>query len=464
MAFVQRLLVLFGEVPGQRFEHVFEHRAERVVQAVAEHAIGFGLAHGGAHFGIEFGIHRRLPLGIPHPECHQMAHQPVDRIAQRPLAALGGRAILARIVRSRMALGAIGEMFDQRRPGVAARAIGRPVHRSIDRQRIVAIDAQAGNAIADRARGKSRALGAGKARKARNRPLVVDQIEHHRRVVDRGKSQRRVEIALGARSFADKRARDAAVVFDRTRHRPAHRLRILRGQIARNRKQRLRARRIHDRQLPAFELVGAVRENLVDHLGKRIAARDKQALLAIAGKHHVVGRERQRSGDRGRFFAGRFHVEAGLALPLCAHHPRIERAGERHQPQHADQRCRIEPRVPPPVRAIVFTQHADQIEAQRMRGLGRARLVGARLRAGRGDCQMAVIDRIAGAIARLGHVQRQSRQIAFGHPGPAPTTVATGDSAKDGILYRRVIILRHHSAVNRPVHTATGAARCACGW
>ena len=62
-----------------------------------------------------------------------------------------------------MAFGAVGEMLDQRRAAVAARPVGRPLGRGIDGQRVVAVDAQAGDAIADRAGGEGRRLGAGEA-------------------------------------------------------------------------------------------------------------------------------------------------------------------------------------------------------------------------------------------------------------------------------------------------------------
>ena len=210
------------------------------------------------------------------------------------------------------------------------------------------------------------------------------------------------------------------VVLDRAGHRPAHGLRILGRQVARDREHRLVARRIHDRQLPAFQRVGAVREYLVDHFGHRHAAREEHPLLAVTREHHVVARQRHRGRDRGRLFARAFHVETGLALALCAHHSRIERAGQRHQAQHADQRCGIERRIPRAVRTVIIAQHPHHIEAQGMRVDRRARLVGSRLCACRRDRQTAVIDDVARPVARLGHMQRQLWQIAFGHADPAP--------------------------------------------
>ena len=76
-----------------------------------------------------------------------------------------------------MPLGAIGEMLDQRRPLVGAGALGRPFGGGVDRERIVAVDPEPGDAIADCARGKGRRLGAREPREAGDRPLVVDDVE-----------------------------------------------------------------------------------------------------------------------------------------------------------------------------------------------------------------------------------------------------------------------------------------------
>ena len=122
-----------------------------------EDAVLLGFLLRGADLLVEFGVHRRVPLVVPFAERDQMRLQPRDRIAERPLpcASLRG-AVAGRIVRGRMAFGAIGEELDQRRPAVRARAVGRPARRGIDRERVVAVDPQAGDAIADRARGEGR--------------------------------------------------------------------------------------------------------------------------------------------------------------------------------------------------------------------------------------------------------------------------------------------------------------------
>ena len=207
---------------------------------------------------------------------------------------------------------------------------------------------------------------------------------------------------------------DAGITLDRARHRPAHRLRRLGGEIATDREEAVLLARIHDRQLAALQLVAPVRIDLVDHLDQGIAALDQDALLAIAGEDHVVARQRHRSGHAGRLLAGALHVEAGLALPLPAEHPLVESAGHGHVAEHRAQRFGIELGIPGPMRAIVVAQHADQAIGEIAHRFGRTGLVRARLLAGLAHIDMAEIHRVAGAEFGFGNMQRQSGRIVPG--------------------------------------------------
>ncbi|KIT99872.1 hypothetical protein QU38_02845, partial [Staphylococcus aureus] len=187
---VQHLLLLFLQVPGDRLEHAFEHRFEGLVHAVAEDAVLFGfLLRRLDQFG-ELEVLRGVARLVPFADGDEMFLQPPDRVAERPGIGLARRTIGGGIVRRRMAFGAISEMLDQRRTLVGPRALGGPFRGGIDRQRVIAVDAQAGNAIADRARGEGGRLGPGETGEARDRPLVVDDVEDDRRLVDRREGQR----------------------------------------------------------------------------------------------------------------------------------------------------------------------------------------------------------------------------------------------------------------------------------
>ena len=139
-----------------------------------------------------------------------------------------------------------------------------------------------------------------------------------------------MEIALGCRTLARPGGGNARIALGGAGHRPAHRLWILSRQIAGHGKEAILAGAIHDRQLTAFKFIAAVREDLVHHLDHRIAAREQDALLAIAREAHILPVQREGGGHGGRLLAGAFHVEAGLALPLRAEHTLVERSGQRH--------------------------------------------------------------------------------------------------------------------------------------
>ena len=360
-------VALLGEVPGQIGEDVGEHRIDVVEMAVAERAQLLQFLLGGADLLAELGLQRRVALLVPFAEPDQMLLQPRDRIAERPglagvLGPVGGR-----IVRGRMALGAIGEELDQGRAQIGARPVGRPAGRGIDGERVIAVHPEAGNAIADRARREGGEIAAGDAAEAGDRPLVVDDVEDHRRAIDAGEGDGVVEIALGGRAVADPAGGDPAVALDRARHRPADRLRILGAEIAGDREEALLPVRIHDRQLAAFQLVALVRVDLVHHLDERIIARDQQALLAIGREAHVLRVHRMRGRDRHRLLAQRLHVEAGLALALGAEHPLVEDPDHQHVAQDAAQLVGVELRIPRADRLAVVVEDADESVAERMR-------------------------------------------------------------------------------------------------
>ena len=150
---------------------VLEHRLDIVVALLGEDAELFGLLLRGADVGVESALASAAWRSSSHsPSAMQMRLQPLDRVAERPRSGFAGGTVAGRIVGGRMALGAIGEELDQRRAGVGPRALGRPARRGIDRERVIAVDAQAGDAIADRARGEGRALGAGDARRSWRSP------------------------------------------------------------------------------------------------------------------------------------------------------------------------------------------------------------------------------------------------------------------------------------------------------
>ena len=318
-------------------EHAVEQAVERLVQAVAQDTVRLGRLLRGADFLGDFAVLRGVALLVPFAQCDQVILQPPDRIAQRPRRRLARRAILGGIVGGGVPLGAIGEMLDQRRALVGPRPLGGPLRGGINRQRVIAVDAQARNAIADRTRGKGRRLRACKTGEAGDRPLVVDDVHDDRRTVDGGEGTGRVEIALRRRTLAAPNRGNAGVALGGRGHRPANGLRILRRQIARDREETSLFRGIHDGQLLAAQPIRAVGIDLVHHVGERPVARDQQPLLAVGGEAHILIIERMGSGDGDRLLAQRLHVEAGLALALRPEHAFVKGAEQHHVAQHPAQ-------------------------------------------------------------------------------------------------------------------------------
>src|SRR4051794_4737460 len=102
---------LFPEVPWHLLEHILEHRVEALLEAIGENAVLLGFLLRGANELGDLLVHRRVTFLVPDAERDDMLLEPGDRIAQRPFHALVGRAVFAWVVRSGVALRAIGEMF-----------------------------------------------------------------------------------------------------------------------------------------------------------------------------------------------------------------------------------------------------------------------------------------------------------------------------------------------------------------
>src|SRR3546814_626353 len=164
----QHLLALFFQMPGHLLEHVLEHRFKGLVHTMAQNAELFRLLLGRLDQLVELLRLRLVPLAIPFAKRFEMLTKPRDRVAERPRGRLIGGAIGARIIRRAVAFAAIGEMLDQRRAVVRPRPIRRPLRRGIDRERVIAVDAQPGDAITDRTRRQGRALATGEARETRS--------------------------------------------------------------------------------------------------------------------------------------------------------------------------------------------------------------------------------------------------------------------------------------------------------
>src|SRR5262249_10860132 len=115
--------------------------------------------------------HARVFLLGPFAELDEVLLEAVHRIAQRPLLAFVRGAVARGVVAGGVAFLAVGEVLDQGRAHVGARALGRPLGGGVDREEIVAVDTQGRDAVADAARGKRRFGAAGDALERADGPL-----------------------------------------------------------------------------------------------------------------------------------------------------------------------------------------------------------------------------------------------------------------------------------------------------
>lgn len=73
-------------MPGHLLEHAVEQRVQRLVEAVAEDAVLLGLLLRTLHLLGELEILRGVAILVPFADRDEMVLQPLDRIADRPLA------------------------------------------------------------------------------------------------------------------------------------------------------------------------------------------------------------------------------------------------------------------------------------------------------------------------------------------------------------------------------------------
>ena len=91
---------------------------------------------------------------------------------------------------------AVGDALDEGRPVAGPCPLDRLAAGRVDRQHVVAVDLQAGEAVGERLLGDGARVGL-LLERDRDRPLVVLDQEHQRHVPDAGEVHRLVEIALG---------------------------------------------------------------------------------------------------------------------------------------------------------------------------------------------------------------------------------------------------------------------------
>src|SRR5215467_8640701 len=142
-----QLLLLRLEVGWHLPEDVLEHR-QRIERGTAgERAVALGLLPGGVDVGLELLLEPRVPLLGPLAQGDQVLLQSRDRIAEGPGAPLLLGAVFRGIVAGRVRAGPVGHELDERRPAAVAGALRGPLGHRVHGEKIVAVDADAGDAV-----------------------------------------------------------------------------------------------------------------------------------------------------------------------------------------------------------------------------------------------------------------------------------------------------------------------------
>src|SRR2546423_4342439 len=280
--------------------------------------------------------------------------------------ALCGRSAAAapRSARNSSRWRTIRHVLDQGRAAALARALRGPLCHRVHRQEIVAVDANPRYAVTGAALREGLVLTTCEALEGGDGPLVVDQVENHRRLVHGGEVHRVGEARLRARALADPAGGNAVFALDGCGHRPADRLGKLRGEVAGDGEDVAAPPVVHDGHLPALAHVVSVRQTLTHELDQVAAAHDVQALLPIRGEQHVPRLQGHALRHRHRLFAGGLDIEGDAPLPLDLLHAVVEQPCEQHVAQGHLQLGRLQVRIPGPDGPVLFIEHAHHLQAE----------------------------------------------------------------------------------------------------
>src|SRR3954452_24194652 len=212
-----------GGVPAPRRVAVAQHE---LVLAFVEEAVGRGVGVGHRHgerllrARVDRGPDLLAHRGGVDAEVAQARLLALDRVLLAPLLDLLLRHVLHVVVRG-MAVHAHGHGLEQRRAAAVECALARLARRLEHRLGVVAVDADAGEAVGLRALDRvDRELRAGRRRV---RVLVVLEDEDDRQLLHAGPVHGLVEVAAGGRAVAEPGDRAAALVAQLERHRHAGR-------------------------------------------------------------------------------------------------------------------------------------------------------------------------------------------------------------------------------------------------
>src|SRR5258706_1785411 len=135
------------QVLGALLEDVLEHQVSIKTWPVIHGAVAERFLPLDGHLLGELLGQTLVAFLRPFTEHDQVLLEALDRIAQGPALVFVPRPVAGRIVAGWMRRRAVGDEFDHRGPAPRAGTVRGPAGRGIDGEKIVAVDAQAGQPV-----------------------------------------------------------------------------------------------------------------------------------------------------------------------------------------------------------------------------------------------------------------------------------------------------------------------------
>ena len=314
------------ELRGELRVHVLEHLVRVVGGLLGEvraHRLAVPLA-----LLVDLGLHGR----VERAEGGEVPAEPVDRVALLPVVDLCGLPVAAGVVGVGVRLHPVGDRLHQGGAAAFAGLGDRGGEHRVQRDQVVAVDAHAGQAVADglvRQVCRVRLL----VQRHGDRVLVVLHQEHHRSLVDGGAVAGLVEVALAGGAVAEEAQGDARVPGQFRGEPEADGVRALGGQ-----------RRALRHGAPLLGVVAAVpgAAQQGERVDGRDAAQHEGGGVAVGRQQPVLLGERVHGGDLAGLLAAAGRVDREAALHDQVGRLGVEGAREAQRAVAAQQRGGLE--------------------------------------------------------------------------------------------------------------------------